>query len=124
MDLFFDIFLYLKNDFYLSRVTKISLDQGVEIRIYSGKDCVVRVHHEDIEPEMAYLMAAKHLVEWAKRNENHASSPAELSWLDKLKEKLGDEVDNAAEGWQMLSVHEAEDGLFNQECSGRASRNI
>ena len=115
MDLFFEIFLYLKNDYYLSRITKISLDGGTEIKIYSGNDCIVRVHHEDIEPELAYLMAGKHLIEWAQRNENHASSSTKFSWLEKLKEKLGDEVDNAAEGWQVLSLHEAEDGLFNQE---------
>ena len=28
------------------------------------------------------------------------------SWLEKLKEKLGDEVDNTAEGWELLSVHD------------------
>lgn len=107
MDLFFEIWLNLKNDYYLTRWVKIALDHGTEIRIYSDDELIIREHFEEVEPEYCYLIAALHLAQWAQRNDCHASrTTKEKSWLDKLKEKLGDEVDNAAEGWHMLSVHD------------------
>ena len=124
MDLFFDVWLYLKNDYYLSRWVRISLPNKTEIRIYSGNDLIIKESHEDLDLEYCYLLAALHLAQWAQRNECHASRSTEFSWLDKLKEKLGDEIDNAAEGWQLLSVHEADDGLLNEAGSGRASCDI
>jgi len=109
MDLFFEIFDFFKYDFYLSRWVKIAMDKGTEIRIYSGNDLILKETEESTEPERCYLRCALHLIEWAKRNENHASSSTrEKSWLDKLKEMLPDEVDNAEEGWQLLSMHETE----------------
>lgn len=102
MDLFFDVFANLKDDFVLSRITKISLDKGTHILIFSDDDLIVRVHDEGASPEYAYLVAAKRLVEWALRNEYneyHASSSAKgISWTEKLMEQF-DEVDNAKKGW-------------------------
>lgn len=99
MDLFFDVFANLKDDFVLSRITKISLDKGTHILIFSDDDLIVRVHDEGASPEYAFLVAAKRLVEWALRNEYHASSSAKgISWTEKLMEHF-DEVDNAKERW-------------------------
>ena len=100
MDLFFEIFDFFKYEFYLSRWVQIAIDKGTEIRIYSGKDLILKETDESTEAECCYLRCALHLIEWAKRNENHASCSTrkEKSWLDKLKEILPDEVDNAEEG--------------------------
>lgn len=113
MDLFFDVWENLKNEFYLWRVVKISLAKGISIKIYSGDDLAVIVQQEDLDTEYAYLVAAQHLVDWAIRNEDHASSSTRKGdsdkWMKKLKEQLGvvDEIDNAAEGWEMLSLSDA-----------------
>lgn len=111
MDIFFEVWLNLKNDYYLTRWVKIALDHGIEIRIYSDDELIIREHFEEVsELDYCYLIAALHLVQWAQRTDFHASRTTKnKSWLDKLKEKLGDEVDNAAEGWELLSVHEVKE---------------
>ena len=93
MDLFFDVWLELKNTYWLTRTVSITMDQGVVIKIYSGDDLIVIIKEESQRVEMAYLLAAKALVNWAKRNEYHAKSAtkAEGSWLDKLKKLLPEE---------------------------------
>ena len=110
MDLFFDVWLNLKNDFYLWRIVRMSLKDGIEIKIYSADDLIVIVKGELDQVEWCYLIAARNLVKWCQRNYDHASSSTRKgdskSWTEKLKEQLGvvDEVDNAKEGWEMLSV--------------------
>lgn len=104
MDLFFEIWRELKFDYILSRVVRSSLWEGISIKIYSKENLIVAVQQETLDYEYAYLIAARDLIEWARRNENHAESSTlegESRWLEKLKEKLGlqgeeDEVDNAA----------------------------
>lgn len=98
MDLFFDVFANLKDDFVLSRITKLSLDKGTHILIFSDDNLIVRVHDEGASPEYAYLVAAKRLVEWALRNEYNVTSSTSISWTEKLMEHF-DEVDNAKERW-------------------------
>lgn len=103
MDLFFEVWLYLKNDFHLWRIFKISMDEGVEFRIFSGDDLAVIVKAELDQLEWAYLTAASHLIDWAERN-YHASSSTrrgDSSWTEKLIEQLGglDEIYNAKERW-------------------------
>lgn len=98
MDLFFDVFANLKDNFVLSRITKLSLDKGTHILIFSDDDLIVRVHDEGASPEYAYLVAAKRLVEWALRNEYHVTSSVSISWTEKLMEHFN-EVDNAKERW-------------------------
>ena len=108
IDLVFEVWLNLKNDFYLWRVVKISLAKGISIRIYSGDDLAVLVQQDDLDVEYAYLLAAKQLINWAVRNEDHASSSTKKGdsekWVEKLKEQLGavDEINHAAKGWEMF----------------------
>lgn len=94
MDLFFNVWLNLKLDFWLSRWVRIDLYEIV-IRIYSGDDLIVIVKMESDQVELAYLMAAKNLIDWAKRNYNHAKSATnnEVSWTDRLKQLLPEEVE-------------------------------
>ena len=74
------------------------MDKGTHILIFSGDDLIIHVHDESQDPEYAYLVAAKRLVEWVMRNEYHASSSAKgISWTEKLMEQF-DEVDNAKKG--------------------------
>ena len=110
MDLFFDVWLMLKNEFWLSRIFKISSEKGIDFRIYSGDDLIVVVKEETLDVEYAYLIAASHLIKWVQRNEGHAKSSTrkESQWVEKLKEQLGtaDEVDCSGEGWEMLSLRD------------------
>ena len=99
MDIFFDVFAFLKEDYILSRISKLSSEKGTHILIYSDDSLIVRVHDEQASPEYAYLVAAKRLVEWALQNEIPADEKkTSRSWSELLKERLF-EVDNAEEGW-------------------------
>lgn len=109
MDLFFEIWRELKYDYLLTRVVKSSLWNGITIKIYSGESLAVSVQQDDLDYEYAYLIAARDLIEWARRNEDHAESSTEegLKWSEKLKAQLGlqgeeYEINNAAERWKML----------------------
>lgn len=109
MDLFFEVWKELKFDYLLWRVVKCSIYKGISIKIYSKDSLIVSVSEENLDYEYAYLIAARDLIQWARRSEDHAKSSTnqgDFKWLEKLKEQLGgqDEVDNAAEGWQMLSL--------------------
>ena len=104
MDLFFEVWNELKFDFWLWRVVKSSLWDGITIKIYSGSSLAVSVQQDDLDYECAYLIAARDLIEWARRNEDHATSSTRESedrWMEKLKAQLGlqgeneDEVDYA-----------------------------
>lgn len=106
MDLFFEIWRELKYSFFLWRTVKSSLWEGIAIKIYSRNQLIVIVQQESLDYEYAYLIAARDLIEWAKRNQDHAKSSTieEWKWTEKVREQLGlqgeeDEVDNAAEGW-------------------------
>ena len=107
MDLFFEVWRELKFDFLLWRIVKSSLWDGITIKIYSGNSLAVSVQQDDLDYEYAYLIAARDLIEWARRNEDHAKSSTigENKWMEKLKAQLGlqgedeNEIDNAAEGW-------------------------
>lgn len=113
MDLFFEIYGFLREEGYLlARVFRCS-DNGAEMRIYCDDKLIVFVKHEDYKmTEYVYLMSTKHLIQWALRNEYHASGSArkESQWITKLKEQLGAEDDehNSGEGWEMLSMPDAE----------------
>lgn len=92
MDLLFEIFEKLKWEYELSRVVSISLGAGIEIRIYSEDKLIVLEKDEDVNAqELAYLKAAKKLIQWVKLDEIHASRSArkETQWVDILKEQLG-----------------------------------
>ena len=103
MDLFFEIWLYLKNEYFLSRIVRITMKDGIEIKIYSGNDLIVIVKGELDQIEWAYLTAGIHLIDWTKRYDHASSSTREgVSWLKKLKEQLGEDdeqVDNAEKRW-------------------------
>lgn len=92
MGLFFEVYLFLKNDFWLWRIVKMSIAKGIEIKIFSDNDLIVIEKGELNQVEITYLLAARHLIEWALRNENHAKSStrkgAKKDWINELKEKL------------------------------------
>jgi len=103
MDLFFEIWKELKFDFILWRTVKSSLWEGITIKIYSAESLIVSVQQENLDYEYAYLIAARDLIAWARRNEDHAKSSTqgdENKWMEKLKAQLGlsgeeDEIDYA-----------------------------
>ena len=117
MDLFFEVWRELKYDFLLSRVVKSSLWEGITIKIYSADGLAVSVQQDDLDYEYAYLIAARDLIAWARRNEDHAKSSTiedENKWMEKLKAQLGlqgeeYEINNAAERWEMLSLPAVEE---------------
>lgn len=95
MDLFFDVWLKLKNVFWLSRTVKTTLWEGIEIKVYSGDDLIINVKDDLGMEERAYLTAAKELVGYAERNIDHAKSATRKGskWVQKLNELLA--VDSA-----------------------------
>lgn len=99
MDLFFEVYDFLKADYDLSRWVRFK-EGDISIKIYSANKRIVSVVMDHQDAELCYLYAAKHLIEYANRNDEiHAKSSTgkESQWVDTLKEQLGieDEVDNA-----------------------------